>query len=73
MSADPPPVLTTFLTGQPMLMSTAVAPFSSTQRAACSIATRQLYLPGDLIEVRHPVVNFVDRREDLPAEAVVDG
>ena len=38
MSAEPPPVLTTFRTGQPMLMSTAEAPFSSTQRAACSIS-----------------------------------
>ena len=37
-SAEPPPVLTTFRTGQPMLMSTAVAPCSSTQRAACSIS-----------------------------------
>ena len=32
------PVLTTFRTGQPMLMSTAAAPFSSTQRAACCIS-----------------------------------
>ena len=38
MSAEPPPLLTTFLTGQPMLISTAEAPCSSTQRAACSIS-----------------------------------
>src|SRR6185312_13080061 len=38
IKADPPPVLTTLLTGQPMLISTAEAPWSTTQRAANSIS-----------------------------------
>ena len=36
--AEPPPPLTTFRTGQPMLISTAGTPRASTQRAACSIS-----------------------------------
>src|SRR5208337_3550777 len=37
-NAEPPPLRTTFLTGQPMLMSTTVAPCASTHRAASSIS-----------------------------------
>jgi hypothetical protein len=38
IKAEPPPVLTTLWTGQPMLMSTAAAPWSTAQRAAYLIS-----------------------------------
>ena len=64
MSAEPPPVLTTFRTGQPMLMSTAVAPFSSTQRAACSIS--EMTLPVKLDRERAVALASLGQLERSP-------
>jgi len=40
IKAEPPPVLTTLLTGQPILISTTEAPRSTTRRAASRISER---------------------------------